>query len=355
MIEATNFLPEWASPPGATISDLLEDQRRSIDEFAHGLGCNRKDTTNLLNGSLEITRDLADTISQLLGGTADFWLAREQQYRDSLTRLETSKQWLSEIPVADMVRYGWIKKVKDAKDKVSVCLDYFDVSTVSEWYEKYEGSAKLAAFRTSATLTSEEGSVLTWIRKGEIEAEKIVCNDWNRESFEEVLPNIRALTREKDPEVFLPALTKLCAECGVAVVVARAPSGCRASGVTKFITPEKALMMLSFRFLSDDHFWFTFFHEAGHLILHEKNALFLEGNGFASGDKESEANEFSANVLVPREHQGSMHALPLNARAVMRFARSIGISPGIVVGQLQHSGKFTVRQLNKLKTRYSWK
>ena len=38
MIETVNFLPEWASPPGATISDFLEDQGRSIDDLARELG-----------------------------------------------------------------------------------------------------------------------------------------------------------------------------------------------------------------------------------------------------------------------------------------------------------------------------
>jgi Zn-dependent peptidase ImmA (M78 family) len=112
--------------------------------------------------------------------------------------------------------------------------------------------------------------------------------------------------------------------------------------------------MLSFRYVSDDHFWFTFFHEAGHLLLHDTKTLFLEGGDLCSGKEEQEANDFASNVLVAPEDQRAMRALPVDGRAVMRFARQIGVSPGIVVGQLQHLGIFTRRQLNNLRVRYSW-
>lgn len=354
MIETTNFQPEWASPPGATISDILEEQGRTVHDLAHELGHAAYYTERLLDGSLPITEEIATCLSQALGATADFWLSRERQFRDSLSRQAASEQWLTGIPVADMVRYGWLRQVHSTRDKINACLEYFNVPTVREWYERYEGAARLAAFRTSATFTSAEGAVLSWLRKGEIEAAKIECGNWDRERFREALPNLRALTRVKDPSSFIPELKSICAECGVAVVIARAPTGCRASGATCLLSPNKALLMLSFRYLSDDHFWFTFFHEAGHLILHDTRALFLEGGELCSGNEEEEANSFSSNTLIPMEHQATMRALPLDARAVMRFAREIGIAPGIVVGQLQHLERFSPRQLNKLKVRYAW-
>lgn len=354
MIETTNFLPEWASPPGATISDFLEDQGRSIDDLARELGCPSSYTNRLLEGSIPITQEIASSLSQVLGATSDFWLARERQFRESLSRQSVSEKWVKEIPVADMTRYGWLRQAQDTRDKINACLEYFDVPTVTEWYERYEGATRLAAFRTSTAFTSAEGAVLAWLRKGEIDAANIECEEWDRKRFSEALPYIRALSRTKDPSKFIPQLESICAECGVAVVIAKAPAGCRASGATRFIAPNKALVMLSFRYLSDDHFWFTFFHEAGHLILHDTSALFLEGSDFCSGNEEEEANSFSSNTLVPMEHQSAMRALPVDGRAVMRFAREIGISPGIVVGQLQHLGILSARQLNNLKVRYSW-
>ncbi len=145
-----------------------------------------------------------------------------------------------------------------------------------------------------------------------------------------------------------------CAESGVAVVILRAPTGCKASGATRFHSPDKALLLLSFRYLSDDHFWFTFFHEAGHLLLHGEKGFFLEGVDTLSTDKEEEANDFAVHTLVPPAFQKALLNLRNNARTVIRFAMQVGISPGIVVGQLQHLGHIRRDQLNRLKRRYIW-
>jgi Zn-dependent peptidase ImmA (M78 family) len=137
-------------------------------------------------------------------------------------------------------------------------------------------------------------------------------------------------------------------------VILRAPQGCRASGATKFITKDKAMLLLSFRYRSDDHFWFTFFHEAGHLVLHDCSALFIEGANFITTAEEQEADKFSEDLLVPPEFQEEMRELPMEHRKIMRFSKKIGISHGIVVGQLQHADVFPPDKMNFLKTRFVW-
>ena len=210
------------------------------------------------------------------------------------------------------------------------------------------------AFRTSPSFDSRPAAVAAWLRQGEIESEGIDCSPWNPRRFEETLPSIRPLTREKVPSRFIPELRKLCAASGVAVAFVRAPNGCRASGATRFLSKDKALLLLSFRYLSDDQFWFSFFHEAGHLLLHGENGFFLEGVESPETAEEREANEFAGRTLVPPEFQQTLLDLPVDGRKVIRFARRIGVSPGIVVGQLQHHGRFKHRQLNNLKRRFRW-
>jgi len=114
------------------------------------------------------------------------------------------------------------------------------------------------------------------------------------------------------------------------------------------------MLLLSFRYLTDDHFWFTFFHEAAHLLLHADKCIFLEGDDKLSTAEEQEANAFAADALIPVEYQEEMLSLPANAIAVIRFAKKVGVSRGIVVGQLQHLGRIRRNQLNNLKQRYSW-
>lgn len=351
---SSQSLPDWASPPGATISDLLEERGQSEIEFAQAMELTLEAAKQLLTGSIQITDEIAQHLARFFGVSASFWLSREAQFREGLEHLAGNEVWVKKLPVNDLIKFGWVRNTEAVHEKIAACLTYFGVPTVADWYQEYEGRQTLAAFRTSQTLESDEGAVLAWLRKGEIDGAAMDCRDWDPDKLRASLLDLRALTREKDPAVFIPALQERAAECGIALVIARTLSGCRASGATKFLSENRPLMMLSFRYLTDDHFWFTFFHEVGHLLLHDIREVFLEDGDYCTGKEEDEANAFAAELLIPPEHQAEMRSLPVDGRAVMRFARKIGISPGIVVGQLQFQGYFTQRQLNNLKVRYSW-
>jgi len=360
MINNFSFQPNWSSPPGDTMADLLEERNLSLREFAQQIGLTIDDISDLLHGNAPITIDIARSLEKTFGVSAAFWMKRESQYREDINHLlqegpsSTTEEWIKELPIKDMIKFGWLNPVSNTAEKIAACLRYFDVPNVAAWHDTYSNVLETTAFRTSTTFDSKSGAVAAWLRQGEIESTLIECENWSAANFRNALKDIRALTRKRDPIIFIPAVKKLCAECGVAVVIARAPTGCSASGATLFLSPNKALLLLSFRYLSDDQFWFSFFHEAGHLILHGKEGLFLEGMESCSNKEEQEANSFAASTLIPEQYQTELAKLPLNGREVIRFARKVGISPGIIVGQLQHLGLITRRQLNNLKTRYGW-
>jgi len=360
MVSGNSFQPLWASAPGETIAEILHRRRIDIQSFASDLGESEDFAQCLLGGACAIDRSVAERLADVIGGSVTFWLNREAQYREDVARLQGTREqndavaWLRELPVRDMCSFGWITKYDNKVKQAKECLRFFGSSSVSEWRSNAGAVQSVVAFRTSETFKSSPGAVAAWLRQGEQIASEMHCAKWNPEKFGAVLQDIRKLTRQKDPVVFLPALRKLCAECGVAVVILRAPKGCRASGATRFIAKDKAMLLLSFRYRSDDHFWFTFFHETGHLVLHDCSALFIEGANFITTAEEQEADKFSEELLVPPEFEEEMQDLPMEHRRVMRFARKIGISPGIVVGQLQHAGIFARDKMNFLKVRFAW-
>jgi HTH-type transcriptional regulator / antitoxin HigA len=358
MTEYNTFEPGWVSPPGETITDLLAEHDLSPAAFAERIGQSPDYTAALLRGQVEITASIARQLSEVLGGSARFWIKREAQYRADVARFrsnldaDTAKSFIGQLPVNDMVQFGWLPPVQNVTDKAAACLQFFGVPSVEAWRDSY--AEVRAAYRTSSTFENDPAAVAAWLRQGELEAANIELEPWNPEKFRATLPTIRALTRQSDPAVFVPELQRLCAACGVAIVIAKAPKKCRASGAVRILPRGRRLILLSFRYLTDDHFWFTFFHEAAHLFLHDTEALLLEGIGAISEKEEREANEFAKDTLVPPDRRAEMLKLPLDSRVVMRFAKDIGIGRGIVVGQLQHAGRFTQQQLNRLKQRYKW-
>jgi Zn-dependent peptidase ImmA (M78 family) len=282
-------------------------------------------------------------------------MSRDFRFRQDIARLKMGdEEWLAELPVGDMIKFGWLKPVPHPLEEMAACLQFFNVPSVSAWRQAYANLQEIVAFRRSPLFDSRPAAVAAWLRQGEIESEAIECSPWDPRRFEEALSSIRSLTRQKNPSRFIPELRRLCAASGVAVAIVRAPNGCRASGATRFLSRNKALLLLSFRYLSDDQFWFCFFHEAGHLLLHGEKGFFLEGIDAPATTEEQEANEFAERTLVPPEFKPTLLGLPADGRKVIRFGRRIGVSPGIVVGQLQYHGRIKHDQLNGLKRRYRW-
>ena len=82
------FEPDWVSPPGETIEDLLEEKEWTKSELATRMGVTRKHINELLRGRASLTSETAERLSMVLGSTSEFWLEREAQYRAALRRQE---------------------------------------------------------------------------------------------------------------------------------------------------------------------------------------------------------------------------------------------------------------------------
>ena len=87
-------------------------------------------------------------------------------------------------------------------------------------------------------------------------------------------------------------------EAGVVVVFVPEIQGASVSGVAKWIG-DTPVIMISLKYKTDDQFWFTFFHEAAHILLHSKKQVFID-DGQDSGEFEDDA-KFLGNLLIPQQ------------------------------------------------------
>lgn len=352
------FTPDWISPPGDTIADLLDEHGWSQTEFAQRLDYTTKHVNLLIHGKASISEDTALRLERVLGSTAHFWLKREAQYREALARrteqetLGHESAWLAELPLKEMIRFGWIRDCSaNPVAQVAECLSFFGVATVAAWRERY--IVPLAAFRASQRFEKQPGAVAAWLRQGERRAAEIECAVFDKSAFRRSMSELRKLTNEDDPEKFIPRLTALCAASGVAVVMEPAPHGCPVSGAVRLLNPDKALLMLSLRYKSNDQLWFSFFHEAAHLILHGKRLFILEMEEGLDDEAEREADRFARDLLIPPTIVDRLATMRSEV-AVRQFAAEIGIAPGIVVGRMQKESWLPWSHLNGLKARYEW-
>jgi plasmid maintenance system antidote protein VapI len=247
----TSFQPNWFSKPGDTLLTLMEQQELTSEHLAKKLGCSSAVVHGLLSGMVAVDEGLAIALSKHVGGTPKFWQVRQEKYQIALSRAaeaipeKTGADWLKRLPRADMAKYQWIKPPRARDELVKAYLAYFSVSDPAEWEARYADFLKITAFRTSQTFKSKVGALSAWLRQGELEATHLQCARWNPKTLRSRLEEIRILTKAKNPEYFLPRIRRICADVGVAVVFVQAPSGCAASGASRFINPKKAMIILS--------------------------------------------------------------------------------------------------------------
>lgn len=357
MSSAPSFAPRWASPPGETIREALTDRDLTLEDFAFMLGWSSERTSQLLDGNEAISLDLARHLVDIIGGSVQFWMSRDAQYRDDLSRVE-GDAWAQTLPDKDMRAFGWLPKTESWQDKLAACLDFFDVPDINEWRSSYGSQIADARFRTSPTVRTSEAAVAAWLRQADIQAKDLPVSDWNPDRFRVILDEARPLTVQKDPRAFIPKLRDLCGAAGVVLIVLRAPNGCPVSGVARINESGARMIVLSGRHLSDDHLWFTFFHEAAHLLLHDATSMYVDEFEKTSVTEvksraECEADEFAQEFLFPvdlRVHLGT----PRSIRDVIRHSKRAGVSPGVLVGQLQHAGVIGFDKMNGVKRRYRW-
>ena len=360
MTTRSTFQPNWTSNPGTTIQRLMSQQNISAKALAQKINMAEPELQKLLNGRTAIRPAIATKLTAVLGGTEAFWLTREEQYRNDVSQREVRQltqlggEWLKNFPVNDMQRFGWIDKQPNRSSQVRECLRFFDIGQIELWHRSYATMMENTAFRKSERFVSNVGAFTAWFRQAELEAQSFTCASWDPDQLRQELPRLRSLTWTKNPAVFVPKLRDVCADCGVALALVPLPKGCTASGATWFSNSTKATLVLSGRHLSDDHFWFTFFHEVGHLLLHKTVGPIIEEPDISSRTMEEEANTFASEILIPREFREEFFALNTSANRIFEFSKRIGVAPGVVVGQLQNYGRVAQNKLNFLKRRYIW-
>ncbi|MDP3630098.1 MAG: helix-turn-helix domain-containing protein, partial [Actinomycetota bacterium] len=341
-------------PPGETIREILDDRGITQADFAVRLGKSEKFVSQLVNGKASLTHGTAIELERVLGVPSSFWNAAEAQYRDTLARREQDEElagqaeWAGSFPLKEMAERGWIAQEAGPGD----VLGFFGVSSV-EAYGEYWSSPRRLAARMSTAYTASTPAIAAWLRAGEIAAEAVATDPYNEAAFRRVLKDLRPTSR-LPVEQWQGALCEACAAVGVAVVFIPDLPKTRCHAVSWWATRSRAVIVLGLRYKTDDQVWFSFYHEAGHLLLDDRRHAQLCAPD-ADPAAETRADRFAADLLIPPDDYAAFRAAGRPTKAtVQAFAESIGIAPGIVVGRLQRDGVIPHKQMNDLKVTLRW-
>lgn len=346
-------------PPGEYLAEVLEAKGMAQAELARRIGRPSQAVNEIIKGEKAITPATALQLERALDVPAHIWTGLESRYQLIKARLEERKQIQNEAaflpltPYKQLADLDCVERTRDSEHKIRELHRFYGVSSLANLpgIKAYE-----ASFRRGAAREASSYSLAAWIRCAEMRANEAPAEPFDKGKLRKSLKDIRALSTKR-PDEFMPELKQLLSRCGVVLVLLPHFPKTYAHGATFWIKPDKAVLLMSIRGKWADIFWFSLFHEIGHMLLHKKTTFIDDGNTpMEIALLEKEADDFASNKLIPadRLHEFISRG-DLSGETVRAFAEEMGISAGIVVGRLQHEGLLEHdSELNRLRERYEW-
>lgn len=339
-----------AIPPGETIKELICDRGMSQRELARRMDYSEKFVSQLVNGKVELTPRTALRLEMVLGAPASFWSNLEVTYRGKLARVEEEKALQDDVelstrfPYAEMAKLGWVPATRKPEERALELRKFFEVARLGV-IDSGQGIDPAIACRRQKETDASTYAVKAWSQRARIEARDIQTRRIDLKKLEASLRPIRSMTVE-DPSVFQPSLVELLADCGVAFVILPHVRGSCLQGAT-FRDGSKIVLGLTLRRRCSDTFWFSLFHELGHILLGH-----TEQPDGTSDEDEASADNFASSQLIPDDAYDDIVAGDLSSRSIVKWSEELEIAPGIIVGRLQKDGLIPYNRMNNLKVEY---
>lgn len=355
-MEQYKYSPDYVVAPGEVLEETIEARNIKKVDLAMRCSLSTKTVSQILSGKAPISPETALQLQRVLGVSANIWNNLEANYRLFLEKRDSRKElskhvaWSRKFPIKELVERGFMPGSDDPVEGVEQLLVFFGVGSVQAWEARF--SQLQVSFRHSPSFKSSRESIAAWLRIGELCAEKVDCKPYDKKRLLDALYKIRTLTAEP-PEVFGPKIREMFADAGVALAFVAELPETHLSGATRWVTKDKPLIVLSLRHKTDDRFWFSLFHEAGHILFGGKKLIFLDEINTWTDTEETRADEFASNILIPRQtYADFIEKRIFTHTSVQTFSQQLGIAPGIIVGRLQHERVISWRLLNNLKRKF---
>lgn len=342
-------------PPGETLREYLDNWNMSQKNLAVRLELSPKHVNEIIQGKAPITTETAIKLETVLGLPASFWLGLETIYQEAKAHasisevLDREKKILKSFNYAELARHGLVEKTRVVYEKLKNLRNFFGVVNL-------ESIPKLipVAFRVSNNFDPSSLALAAWLQQGEILAREIKTESYSKSGIKTLIKELRALTTLPQEE-YLDLLEKKCAKNGIALVIVPHLSKTYANGAIKWVNSDKVILQLSTRGGYSDIFWFTLFHELGHIYYgHNKKEVLIDSL-HKSLAIEKEADEFASENLIPKaKYQEFKKRTVFSSDGIIAFANDIKIHPGIVVGRLAHDKLITHNQFNDLREKISY-
>lgn len=353
MIKKYKLETNYAIHPGVTLREKLEELKITPKEFAVRTGKPIKTISNVLNGKSSITPEMAVQFEKVLKIPASFWMAKQANYNEYIARekekeeLTEAIEWSKKFPYNDLAKLGYVASTKDAKEKDKNLLSFFNISKSRAWEEIYINQQVPVFFRISLKNSKNPYSLSAFLRMGEIEASKIDAPPFKKVKLKKVLKNLKDIMCQESGN-FLEEIKELSLSAGVKIIFTPGLPNTAVNGVVRWLKDNPVIQMTD-RFKRYDIFWFSLFHEFGHIVLHgNKKNIFLEEMKHTKTKEEVEADKFAEDFLLSDENYNKIinEINSLNDKSpsqildtIKQYAKTFNTHKDIIIGRILFHNK----------------
>lgn len=342
--------------PGQYVEDLIEDYNVTQKEFAERLGVSAKTVSKLVNAEESISKETAHKLAKLSGVSMQTWLNLQNIYDVKVAEIIEQREFDQgrEKEICEMIDFKYFKQkgyVPEKRygigEKIIELRKILGVASL----ENLTSFNHLVSYRNTREFTTK--SIVNsniMLELASKKARDITTTKLHRRKLERSLPTLRNLTRQ-DPEVFPQRLYDILLDCGVVLVGLPALPNANLNGATKKFGNGSAMLLLTDRNKASDIFWFSLFHEIGHILENEFSSD--DENSEAYRRSEERADQFAKDLLIrPEDYQAFVKKGNFDKSDILDFAEEIDIHPSVVLGRLQNDGVLSFDRFRELKENY---
>ncbi|NLC25802.1 MAG: HigA family addiction module antidote protein [Fastidiosipila sp.] len=352
--------------PGETIADVLEERGITQAELATRTGVSPVFVSNVIRGKKGISADFALSLEYALAVPKTFWLNLQANYTAELLEFNESESITDEERiirkklknVVSHMRAGQLIPAKQSLDQSIISLrKFFQISNL----ENLGGFIPGGAFRLSK-ITKIDSSILgAWIRLCQIAGEESnISTRFYNDKVDQLISDLK--TAMLNPNIDLQEdLKDIFSHHGIDFSIIMNFSGAPVQGYISKKADGTYQMALTLRGAFADIFWFTLFHELGHIYSGDINRTTKYIDYGDDGDKETSADVFARDKLIdPQMYQAFLSKEDSNSKgkhsieSIKSFAKAQNILPCIIIGRLQKEGKLDYSDYSEYKLRYKW-
>jgi len=345
--------------PGETLIELLETRNMKQKELALRTGFSEKHISEIINGKATITSRFAASLENVFDVSAKFWLNLQANYDIELINYNEMKTISGDeisilADLKEILRHlktiGLITKNQSKEEDVINLRKFLAVSNLTTI-----PSLQLnAAFRTSATTRINPYVLFAWIRLCEVRTNDITTlNALDIDKLRKSIPIIKNVMHSQ-PGNIGSELRSAFSDCGVKFHIVKHFKGAPVQGFIEKVESEQMMLCMTIRQAWADIFWFTLFHEIGHILNDDVKTRFVD---YDSSETEDEvlADRFAQDALLdPDIYEDFIKLGDFSIEAIKELAKRENVKPYIIIGRMQKEKHISYQEYSTEKTRYKW-